>query len=294
MGACLGLYHALAAQGKSVQLVAPTEVPRHYRWLPGAEQFRQSLEDAPEVALVLDCDGLERLGDLRKAIESVPTVVDIDHHAGENPFGDVQYLQAGAAATTQLVFRLLQQLQWPITPEIATCLYTGLATDTGFFHFENTSAEALADAAELVRLGAMPAQIAEAVGDTYSLPRTKLRGRALASAQMDASGRIASGVLWPADYRETGTAAGDTEGVIDDLKQIEGQQVAVLFKAPEREDQWQVSMRSARVNVAAVARRFGGGGHARAAGCDVNGPLAEVTARVLAALTEALDQFGET
>ena len=107
---------------------------------------------------------------------------------------------------------------------------------------------------------------------------------------MDASGRIAYAVLRPEDYRETGTTAGDTEGLIDDLKQVAGQQVAVLFKAPEREDQWQISLRSAPADVAAVARQFGGGGHARAAGCDVNGPLDEVIARVLAALQEALNQ----
>lgn len=291
MGASLALYHALVAQGKTAQLVAPTEVPKHYLWLPGADQFRQSLAGSPEVAIVLDCDGPERLGDLREDILGLPVVVDIDHHAGDNPFGHVQYVDRAAAATAQLVLRLLQALNWPITAEIATCLYTGLGTDTGFFRFENTNAAALADAAALTELGASPSRIAEAVGETLSVARLRLQGRALGSLQVDASGRVVYAVLRPEDYRDTGTTAGDTEGIIDVLKQAAGQQVAVLFKAPERDDEWQISLRSRRADVAAVARQFGGGGHARAAGCDLKGPLTEVIEQVLSVLQVALDEF---
>jgi bifunctional oligoribonuclease and PAP phosphatase NrnA len=289
MGSSLALYHALVAQGKSVQVLAPTEIAEHYRWLPGAEQFGRALLGTPEVAIIVDCDTPERLGDLQETLLQLPTVADIDHHAGDILFGHLDYTDSTAAATVQLIFRLLQELQWPITPDIATCLYTGLGTDTGFFRFQNTSATTFADAAELVRLGASPSQVAEAVGDTFALNRMRLRGRALANVQLDASGRIAYSVLQPADYRETGTVAGDTERIIDDLKQVSGQQAAVLLKSPVREDKWQVSLRSAVVDVAAVAAQFGGGGHARAAGCDINAPLPEALAQLLAALTAALD-----
>jgi bifunctional oligoribonuclease and PAP phosphatase NrnA len=289
MGSSLALYHALVAQGKTVQLVAPTGIAEHYRWLPGAEQFGREVSGSPEVAVIVDCDTPERLGNLREALLQLPTVADIDHHAGDILFGQVDYTDSTAAATVQLIFRLLQELQWPITPEIATCLYTGLGTDTGFFRFQNTSVEAFTDAAELVRLGAAPSQVAEAVGDTFALNRMRLRGRALASVQMDETGRIAYSILSPTDYRETGTSAGDTERIIDDLKQVAGQQAAVLFKSPVREDKWQVSLRSAVVDVAVVAMQFGGGGHARAAGCDVNAPLPEAVAQVLGAVVVALD-----
>lgn len=280
-GAALGLAEALRRQGKAVQVVAPTPLPEHYRWLPGAEQFAQVVQGTPEVALLLDCDGLDRVGALQETLQRAPVLAVMDHHATGEPFGRVRYVDSSAASTAQLVHRLLQALRWPVSVDTATCLYTGVATDTGFFRFENTDATALREAAELVAAGAAPTAIAEAVSETRSVPRTQLLGRALQGAQLTRASRIAWAVLGPGDFRDTGTGAGDTEGIVDALKQVEGQQAAVLFKAPEREDRWQVSLRSRGVDVAAVAQRFGGGGHARAAGCDVNGSFAEVSARVL-------------
>jgi len=287
-GSALALFAALRAQGKDVQVVAPTPLPQHYRWLPGAEQFATEIVGAPEVAILLDCDGLDRVGGLRQAIEQAPMLVNIDHHSNAEPFGDVRYTDRSAASTSQLVARLLGALGWPLTADIATCLYTGLATDTGFFRFENTDAVALREAAELVGAGASPHAVAEAAGERRAVPRMRLLGRALQSVQLEATGRIAWAVLTPQDFRDAGLGAGDTEGIVDALKQVEGQRAAVLFKAPERDDQWQISLRSPVADVAAVARQFGGGGHARAAGCDVNGSFAEVSARVLAAVGKAM------
>lgn len=287
-GSALALFHALRAQGKAVQVVAPTPVPQHYRWLPGAEHFTQQIDGTPEVAIALDCDGLDRVGGLRDALEQAPVLVNIDHHGSTGPFGDVCYVDRGVAATAQLVAALLRALGWPFTEDMATCLYTGVATDTGFFRFENTDTEALREAADLVAAGARPTAIAEAVSERRSVPRMQLLGRALQGAQRDPSGRIAWAVLTPQDFRATGLGAGDTEGIVDALKQVEGQQAAVLFKAPERDDQWQISLRSPVADVAAIAREFGGGGHARAAGCDVSGSFAEVSARVLGAVGKAM------
>jgi bifunctional oligoribonuclease and PAP phosphatase NrnA len=291
MGSGLALYHALQARGKQVQLVAPTEVPRHYRWLPGAEVVRGEVSGRPEVALYLDCDGAARAGELAADLARAETVVQVDHHVGEG-FGDLQYLDRGAAATTVLVYRLLRALQWEITPEIAVCLYTGMATDTGFFRFENTNSEVLAAAAAMAAIGAVPSQVAERVSELQPASRLRLRGRALARLQTSADGRIAWSLLRPEDYRETGTSAGDTEGVIDLLKQVEGQAACVLLKAPESDRDWQISLRSPLLDVAAVARQFGGGGHARAAGCNLTGSSEEVLAALLAALDEALGETG--
>ncbi len=289
-GAALGLYHALRAQGKDVQVTAPTPLPQHYRWLPGAEHFTQAVQGAPEAAIMLDCDGMDRIGELRAAIEQAPVLANIDHHGSGEPFGTIRYVDRGAAATAQLVYRLLQALGWPVTETIATCLYTGLATDTGFFRFENTDATALAEAAALAAAGAAVATVAEAAAERRSLARTRLLGRALQGAQFEAASGIAWAVLWPQDFRDTGLGAGDTEGIVDALKAVEGQQVAVLLKAPGRDDRWQISLRSRRADVAAVARRFGGGGHPRAAGCDLEGAFAEVSTRILAALTTELEK----
>jgi bifunctional oligoribonuclease and PAP phosphatase NrnA len=290
MGSGLALYHALLAQGKQVQLVAPTEVARHYQWLPGAPVLRQAIEGEPEVSLLLDCDGPERVGDLQPKLESASFVVQIDHHKGE-PFGDLPYVDSAAAATALLVLRVLKALGWPVTPDIALCLFTGLATDTGFFRFENTNEEALLVAAELVALGVVPAQVAERVSEARPASRLRLLGRALNALQTSPDGRIVWTVLRPADYAATDSTAGDTEGIIDTLKQVEGQRVCVVLKAPEDELHWQASLRSPVVDVAEVARRFGGGGHARAAGFDAEGPLDQVLTRLTSALATALSEL---
>lgn len=290
LGAGLALYLALTARGKAVQLVAPTELARHYQWLPQATALRRQIEGEPEVALFLDCDGSDRTGELEARLLSVPTVVQIDHHQGE-PFGALQYVDHTAAATALLVLRVFKALQWPVTPDIAVCLYTGIATDTGFFRFENTNTEALEAAAELVALGVKPAPVAEHVSEARPLNRFRLLGRALDHLQATPDGRIVWTVLRPEDYAATGSTVGDTEGIIDTLKQVEGQRVTVVLKAPEDDYHWQASLRSPVVEVAAVARQFGGGGHARAAGFDAEGTLDEVLSRLLVTLEQALAEL---
>lgn len=290
MGSGLALYHALLAQGKQVQLVAPTELARHYQWLPGASVLRQEIVGHPEVALFLDCDNFDRAGQLQAQLEMAPFVGQIDHHKAE-PYGGLHYVDRTAAATALLVLRLLKALNWPLTPDLATCLFTGLATDTGFFRFENTDEEALLAAAEMVSLGVVPAQIAERVSEARPASRLRLLGRALNALQTSPDGRIVWTVLRPADYATTGSVVGDTEGIIDTLKQVEGQRVCVVLKAPEDELHWQASLRSPVVDVAQVARQFDGGGHARAAGFDAEGPLDEVVARLTAALAAALSEL---
>ncbi|MHB8996198.1 MAG: DHH family phosphoesterase [Armatimonadota bacterium] len=292
MGSGLALLHALRAHGKAVQLVAPTEVAAHYRWLPGAELLQQSIQGQPDVTIYLDCDSPERAGDLQAQLEAAPTLVQIDHHKGQ-AFGHVQYLDRTAAATTVLIYRIMTALQWPITPDIATCLYTGIVTDTGSFRFENTNIEVLSVASQLVALGAVPSQVAERVSESRPISRMRLLGRALAGLQSSADGRIIWSVLGPEDYQLTDTSAGDTEGIIDLLKQVEGQRVSMILKAPESLLEWQISLRSPVVDVAEVARQFGGGGHARAAGCDLSGPLDEVLPRLVGALQIALAQLVE-
>lgn len=288
LGSALGLFHALEAQGKQAELVAPTAPPKHYRWLPGIQNFRLNPEMPVDVGVVLDCEGPERLEPLQDVFSQASTLISLDHHADTQAFGHWQYADPMAASTAQLVYRLLKTLQWPLTPPIATCLYTGLATDTGFFRFENTDATALAEAAELAGAGAMPHAIAAAVNGGWPLARLRLLGRALAKLQTAAQGRIIWAALFPQDYKEAGATAADTEGIVEMFKQAEGQQAVALFKAPEQENLWHVSLRSPYVDVAAIARQWGGGGHARAAGCDITGSLAEASQRILAALEEAL------
>ena len=292
MGAGLALYHALRAQGRAVQIVAPTPAADHYQWMPGAQAVRQQLDGGPEVAIFLDCDSAGRAGDLQSALESCPVVAQIDHHKGE-AFGQVQYLDRRAAATTVMIYRLLTALNWAITPDIATCLYTGMVTDTGFFRFENTNEEVLRAAADMVAGGVVASDVAQAVSEARPLPRMRLMGRALEGLQTAAEGAIVYSILRQEDYDATGAGPGDTEGIIDLLKQVRGQQVAFILKENGGANQWGVSLRAPVVDVAEVARQFGGGGHARAAGLDAVGPAGEVVGRLVAALEEALAELAK-
>lgn len=286
LGSALGLALALQEQGRPATVVCPSPPGDLYQWLPGAAEIATSLPPGETTVVLLDCDALSRTEALAPALAGQSLVV-LDHHTGE-PFGHLSYKDTAAAATCVLVYRLLQALNWPLTPAIATCLYTGLATDTGFFRFENTNPEALAVAGELVAAGALPHLISERVNEARPLGRLQLLGRALASLQAGADDRVIWGILRPHDYQETGTAASDTEGIIDLIKQVQGQQACVLLKAPEDEQHWQVSLRSPVVDVAAVARHYGGGGHARASGFEYEGELESLRADLLARLVAAL------
>ena len=288
LGSSLALCLALRAQGKEAQVVVPTAVGEHYQWLPGSEALTQELSAPPAVAIMIDCDSPGRLDHLESLITAAPVLIQIDHHTGP-PGGHVQYVDQQASAASCLIWRLLRALEWPITPEIATCLYVGIATDTGFFRFENTNPEAFSICAELVAFGAEPSRIAGLVHDRRPLRRLQLAGRALASLQSAGDGRIVWGVLEPEDYAATGCGAADTETIVDLLKQAEDQEICVLFKRPRPGDPWQVSLRSRTVDVAAAARRYDGGGHARAAGFDFAGPLEQLRASLLPLLTGQLD-----
>lgn len=289
MGSGLALYHALLAQGRQVQVVAPTTAADHYQWLPGAAALRQELDGAPEVVIFLDCDSAARVGDLQVPLESLSVIAQIDHHKGE-AFGHAQYLDRTAAATTVMVYRILTALDWPITADIATCLYTGMVTDTGFFRFENTNEEVLRAAADMVALGVNASDVANRVSEARPLHRMRLMGRALDSLQTAADGAVVYSILRQEDYEVTGASAGDTEGIIDLLKQVRGGRACFVLKA-NGDDQWGVSLRAPVVDVAEVARQFGGGGHARAAGFDAAGTAGEVVGRLVAALEQALAEL---
>jgi phosphoesterase RecJ-like protein len=201
----------------------------------------------------------------------------------------LSWIDPTAAATALLVRKLLADLALPLSPEIATCLYCALGGDTGWFTYQNTDAEALLLAAELAGAGADPYTIASSSADHHPLPHLHLRARALASARLAVEGRVAYAVLTAEDFAETGAPPEATEGLVDELRQVEGAEVFVLFKYAGPA-QWRVSLRSRWLDVGAVAREFSGGGHAPAAGCVLHGDRESAVATLLDRLTAALEQ----
>jgi len=289
LGSCLGLWHLLRRRGKSACVWLPQGVPAKYGFLPGADEVLT--ESGPhEVAIALDCDGPRRLGLTAETVNRAEVVIDIDHHVGHSPFGHVAWLDASAPAVGFQIHGLLRELGDRCTPEIATCLYCAVGTDSGYFRYANTTPALLRMAAEMIECGADPKAIAEATLDRYEPAVVQLAGRALSTLDLRLDGRAAVCVLTQQDFREAGTD--QTEGVVDYLRTVAGVDLLVLLR--ESEQGWRVSLRSlGSVDVGVVAKALGGGGHGPAAGCTLPGTLDEAWAALEARLGCALHGGGE-
>jgi phosphoesterase RecJ-like protein len=290
LGAMLGLALALEAQGRRVARLCAHPAPDYYAFLPGAALVAPAPPEwRADLGLVIDCDGLSRLGPLEPAFAALPHLVDIDHHAGRNAFGEAQLVDPEAAATSELIYELLRAMGAAITSDVATCLYAGILDDTGQFSHPNTTAAVLRVAADLVDLGANPSAITRRLYLERTVASVRLLGRALAGATLHHDGQMVSSTISLRDLVETDATPADTEGIIDRLRTIAGPRVAVLLTELE-DGQVRVSLRSDGIpNVNRIAAGFGGGGHLAAAGCTLDGPLEEVRQKVISAVQAALE-----
>lgn len=293
LGSLLGLARSLEKSGRSVAALSPDPPPETYRFLPGAARILADPPDwTPDTGLVVDCDGIGRLGRLTPVFAALPELVDIDHHATGQLFGTSHWVVPGAAATGEIIYAIIRELELPLDTEVATCLYTAILTDTGRFCFGNTTANALRVSADLVAAGADPHGIARRVYEERSLAATHLLGITLSRLQGDFEGQVISATLTQRDFAASGASPPDTEGIIDHLRAISGPRVALLFVQPNH-DGVRVSLRSdGSLDVSRIALLFGGGGHAMAAGCTCDGTVEDVASRVLAAVGEALSPTG--
>lgn len=284
LGSLIGLKLGLEQLGKQVTALSPDGVPAAYRFLPGYEGVIDRTEGSFDVGIGLDSDGSDRMGRSEPLILAQPVVIDIDHHTGPDPFGDIQLVDSTAAATGELIYELLGVLGVTITPEIAVNLQAAILTDTGSFRFSNVTANVLRIAGELVAAGGHPAPIYEAVYGTRPFASSCLLGRLLSSLQRSADHRIVWGGLAQRDFKDFGLDTSDTEGFVDQIRMIEGGEVAIFFRE-EASGEIRVSLRSrGGFNVARVAEEFDGGGHVPAAGCSLEGPLDEGMRKVIAAV----------
>lgn len=281
VGSMLAMGMLLEQMGKRADLVTADRIPLVYRSLPGAGAIRSALRvHGPyDAAILLECDGLER-AKLRGLEEFF--VVNIDHHISGRPYAHVNWIDCQAASVGELVHRLVNFAGAKVTPEMATCLYTTVLTDTGGFCYGSTKASTFELARELVVAGADPIAIAQEI--CFSTPTSKilLLGAALSNLKRD--GRLAWLWVTHQDMVRTCAAEEDCEGIVNFAICIAGVEAAVFLRElPER--RIRLSLRSkGKVNVAAIAERLGGGGHENAAGCTLDGPLARALDEVLSQL----------
>ncbi len=286
LGSELALCLLLKDLGKDVVVYNQDPTPSNYRFLPGAERIVHELpplEDF-EAALILDCSELDRVGDAAPKIRTIPRLVNIDHHISNGGFCAVRFIDPAASSTGELVFRLLNAMGADISPEMATNLYAAILTDTGGFRYGNTGRDSLAAAGALVARGADPQWISENIYERFPLAKILLLARVMQSLSFDCGGRVGSLTIREKDFAETGALPEHTEGLVDLPRTVAGVEISILYtELPD--NRFKVSMRSkGTTDVARVAAEFGGGGHINAAACRIEGDIATVKRRLLAAI----------
>jgi phosphoesterase RecJ-like protein len=280
------LVEALGGQGTPV-CVDP--VPPMYDFMPGMERFRRAPEpDVPyDLIVVGDCGELSRVGSLlethRELFARVP-VLDLDHHRSNPGFGDAAWVDPAAAATCEMTTLLAAALGVPLTAAggaLAANLMAGVVIDTANFQHPNTTPRTLRVAAELLAAGAPLYETAKALYRTKPNQQLKLFGLVLGRLEQALEGRLVWSALTEADLAASGASAADSEGLIDLLSQSATSEVAILFKEVGAHTRLSLRTKEGGLDATHLAGRYGGGGHARAAGATVHAPLAEATALVL-------------
>jgi phosphoesterase RecJ-like protein len=276
--------------GKHADLITPDGLPLVYRGLPEADSvsFALSVRDHYDAVILLECDGIERAG--LRGLEQY-FLINIDHHVTGSDWADLNWIDHQAVSVGELVHRLVQALGARVTPQMATCLYTTVLTDTGGFCYGGTQASTFGLARELVLAGADPIRIAQNL--YYSTPTSKLLLLGAALGNLKHEGRLAWLWITHQEMASIGAAEEDCEGIVDFALCAAGVEAAVfMYELPDR--RIQLSLRSkGQINVAAIAERLGGGGHHSAAGCTLEGPIECALGEILAHLRPGVDALAE-
>lgn len=296
LGSLLGMHHLLRALGKdSVMFVAAREfpLPVEYRFLSLEEVFHEPPVDiADRVMIFVDCGNRDRASSLILG-QDVEHTVNIDHHHDNTFFADLNLVEPEASCTAEIIYGLAKLLEVEITPEMASALYVGIVTDTGKFMYNNTAAETHRIVADLIDAGIDVDDIYRRLYESVPVEKLRLVARALNKIELACNDRLAMAYVTEADYAETGADEGMTEGIIDHLRSIDGTMVAVLVRdvGDRRRAARKVSLRSTggEIDVSAIARSHGGGGHMRAAGFSTDLEFAELTEMLCADLADQLE-----
>ena len=292
VGSAVATALALRALGKEAVVVMDDVLPHYLQPFPGVSEIRQSagVSETVDGSLIMECSSLDRTG--VSGLDRSP-VLNIDHHIGNEHYGAINWVDESAAACTELVMSLVDALGVPLDRDIATHIYLGLLTDTGSFHFSHLTPRSFDIARRCVEAGADPQWIARTHYDSSTLGRVRVFGHVLNSMRLDAAGRVALLTITNAALEAAGGTLDDTEGLINFPLSVKDIQAVAFFKEVDALN-WRVSMRSkGSVDVGAIARSFGGGGHRNAAGCSVGGTLEQSQERFLALLVGAVNKGAE-
>ncbi|MEM9290550.1 MAG: bifunctional oligoribonuclease/PAP phosphatase NrnA [Acidobacteriota bacterium] len=291
----LGMARVLRQLGKSAVVWMRDAVPPVYSPLPGAARIQVGEEppvgfpEAFDGVLVMECPSLDRTG-LAEVLAGAKNLLNIDHHLGNELYGKANWVDAAAPSAGEMVWRLAQALSLELDADGATLLYLTLVTDTGGFRYANATAAAFDAAAHLVRQGASPERVAAWLYESRPEGMIRLLGEMLTTLELHQEGRVATVSLRREMFRRANAEDGDAEGLINYPRSIAGVEAVALLRELEDEGQFKVSLRSrGAVDVAAIAKKHGGGGHVNAAGCRLEGSEDSLREQMVAELVTALD-----
>ena len=288
IGSQLAMAFALRALGKEVTVVNLDPAAQPFMAFPGVRDIRiaPTAEGDFDAAIIMECSDYARTG--VAGLDRYFTI-NIDHHPGNTGYGQINWFDPSAAACAEMVFDVVQALGVPLSIDIATHIYIAILTDTGSFHFSNLSPRTFEICRQLLEAGVDPVRIARQVYDSASLGRLKLCGAIMTGMGVDASGRIAVLYVDHAMANTAGATYEDTEGVINQPLTVKEMEAVIFFKQTDG-DEYRVSLRSkGEVDIGAVAKVFGGGGHKNAAGCTVRGGIDELRRTLVDHVARAID-----
>jgi phosphoesterase RecJ-like protein len=288
IGSQVAMAFALRTLGKQVEIVNADPPPGPLMQFPGVADIRIAprVEGDFDAAIIMECGDLGRTG-----VEGLDRffLINIDHHQGNAAYGQINWFEPAAAACGEMVFDVVRALDVPLTVDIATHVYLAILTDTGSFHYSNITPRTFEICRVTLEAGVDPVLVARNVYDSNNMGRLKLFGSVLSAMQLDTTGRIAIVYL---DHEMARTAGGtyeDTEGLINLPLTVKEIQAVVFFKEEEGET-YRVSMRSkGEIDIGAIAKEFGGGGHKNAAGCTVTGAIDALQKLFIEKIEQAID-----
>lgn len=292
IGSQVAMTLALRALGKDVRMVAHDPAPQQMADFPAVAdiQLVDQLEDLGDAVIFMECGDARRPGvaGLDKGF-----VINVDHHPGNTMYGAMNCIDLSAAACGEMVFDLIVALGVPLSVEMATHIYLAILTDTGGFHYSHISPRTFDICRRCVEAGLDPTTVSRAIYDNNNLGRVRIWGAVLNDMQLSADGRVATLSMERALAARCGATYDDTEGLINFPLTVKEIQAVVFFKESGPGD-WRISMRSkGDVNVNAIAREFGGGGHTNASGCGATGDLSQLVPVFQAKLAEAVRRGGQ-
>ena len=291
VGSLLAVGLALDSLNKKTVLFNESPIPAVYRFLPFIELIEHEIKDsyAFDTAVILDCGNIQRIGRSAEIVSRIPVIINIDHHITNTRFGTCRLIDVSACSTAEIAYGIIKKMGIRINDAIATSIYTGILTDTGSFRFSNTNKTAFTICEEMIGCGVNPYEVARHVYGKYSLGRIRLLNLALDSIEISENGKLSMMTVTQDMIEETGTQPEDVDGLINYARRIEDVKLAALIHEEKMNSHhsnglknFHVSLRSdGSIDVAAIATSFGGGGHASAAGFDIETTLDAIKARII-------------